>query len=1071
MDYELVTIRQNLIGCPQNKPKRDHTRPTGFGLLRVSKGQKARMVRILFDSGATGSFIDKQHTKRLRVRNTTQNIWQTGNGKVSTCKKVKTHLILPELYHERVIEHDFNVLEHPLGYDVIMGTDLMSSLGININFEQGEIQWQDAAMPFKSCDATAETAFHIEDTDAIKASFSRIEGILDAHYEKANLDELVARECEHLSYDEQILLRRLLRKHESLFDGQLGHWKNEEYNLELKPGAVPYHARAYPIPKIHEQTLRKEVDRLCHIGVLRKVNRSEWAAPTFIIPKKDGSVRFISDFRELNKRLKRKPFPIPKIQDLLLKLEGFQYATSLDLNMGYYHIELSPFSRELCTIVLPWGKYEYQRLPMGLANSPDIFQEKINSLMGDLEFVRSYIDDCLVLTSGSWEDHLKKLDEVLTRLQKAGLKVNATKSFFGRSELEYLGYWITRDGIQPLPKKVAALQNIAAPRTRKELRSFIGMVNYYRDMWVHRSDALAPLAALTSKNVKWEWKPEHQLAFEQTKKIISREVMLTYPDFNQPFIIHTDASHLQLGAVISQNGKPIAFYSRKLNPAQTRYTTTERELLAIVETLKEFRNILLGQQVTVYTDHLNLTHKNFNVERVMRWRLILEEFGLDLQYTKGETNIVADALSRLPITESPDESSIPTTYAMLHASNANFFGMEKAQTTSDDSFPLTLSKINQAQKADKSLLRLVQSSDQYALRTFRRGETSFELIVRFDKIVIPKSLQSRTVEWYHYYLCHPGETRTEQTIRQHFWWNNLRDTVHTVCKTCDTCQRTKKTNMKYGHLPEKTAQAEPWDVLCIDLIGPYTINRKNKKKNPLVLWAMTMIDPATGWFEICEIKTKSADVIANILEVIWLSRYPWPAQLIFDRGSEFKAEVQDLVTKDYGIKRKPISVRNPQANAIIERIHQTIGNMIRTFEVYDNDSLDDQDPWTGILAAVMAAVRSTYSTTTQATPSQLVFRRDAILNIPYAADWDYIRQRKQDIIHTNNVRENAKRKPYRYQVGTKVLVALPPHQKFGGPEYEGPYVIAAVKDNGTLTIRKNAFFDNINIRQVKPYFD
>ena len=142
--------------------------------------------------------------------------------------------------------------------------------------------------------------------------------------------------------------------------------------------------------------------------------------------------------------------------------------------------------------------------------------------------------------------------------------------------------------------------------------------------------------------------------------------MLTYPDFNQPFIIHTDASHLQLGAVISQNGKPIAFYSRKLNPAQTRYTTTERELLAIVETLKEFRNILLGQQITVYTDHLNLTHKNFNVERVMRWRLILEEFGLDLQYTKGETNIVADALSRLPIIESPDESSIPTAIYVLY---------------------------------------------------------------------------------------------------------------------------------------------------------------------------------------------------------------------------------------------------------------------------------------------------------------------------------------------------------------------------------------------------------------------
>jgi len=155
-----------------------------------------------------------------------------------------------------------------------------------------------------------------------------------------------------------------------------------------------------------------EVDRLCQVGVLKKVNCSEWAAPTFIIPKKDGSVWFISNFRELNKRIRRKPYPIPKIQDLMLKLEGFQYGTSLDLNMGYYHIELSPDSKKLCTIVLPWGKYEYQRLPMGLCNSPDIFQEKMSTLMQDLENVRAYIDDLLLLTSGDWKDHLEQLEEV-----------------------------------------------------------------------------------------------------------------------------------------------------------------------------------------------------------------------------------------------------------------------------------------------------------------------------------------------------------------------------------------------------------------------------------------------------------------------------------------------------------------------------------------------------------------------------------------------------------------------------------------------------------------------------------
>ena len=150
----------------------------------------------------------------------------------------------------------------------------------------------------------------------------------------------------------------------------------------------------------------------------------------FCNSQKDETIRFISDFRELNKRIQRQPFPIPKIQDLLLKLEGFQWATSLDLNMGYYHIRLSPDSRKLCTIVMPWGKYEYQRLPMGLCNSPDIFQEYMGELMGDLEHVRAYIDDLLIVTKGSYEDHLNKVHEVFQRLTKAGVKVNATKSSF-----------------------------------------------------------------------------------------------------------------------------------------------------------------------------------------------------------------------------------------------------------------------------------------------------------------------------------------------------------------------------------------------------------------------------------------------------------------------------------------------------------------------------------------------------------------------------------------------------------------------------------------------------------------
>jgi transposase InsO family protein len=401
--------------------------------------------------------------------------------------------------------------------------------------------------------------------------------------------------------------------------------------------------------------------------------------------------------------------------------------------------------------------------------------------------------------------------------------------------------------------------------------------------------------------------------------------------------------------------------------------------------------------------------------------------------------------------------------------------MDKSQktVTNDfpESFPLTFSKIRHAQRADTTLAHTALKKDAYGLKNFRGGGKQYELIVRHDKLVVPKNLQVPAVQWYHHYLCHPGETRTEQTIRQHFWWKSLRDTVHTVCTKCHTCQVAKKSNKKYGKLPRKEAEAIPWDVLCIDLIGPYTITRKNKKKEALCLWALTMIDPATGWFEMREITTKRADVIANVLEQAWLTRYPWPTQIIYDRGSEFKAEVYEMLKKDYGIKVKPISTRNPQANAIVERVHQTIGNMIKTFQVYDNDGLDDDDPWSGILAAVMAAVRSTYSTTTQATPMQLVFGRDAILNTRFEADWGYIRQRKQQIININNDRENAKRTPYTYRVGAKVLIRQHNQTKYGGPEYDGPYSITEINDNGTVRIRKNKYSDVVNIRNIKPYVE
>jgi len=396
-------------------------------------------------------------------------------------------------------------------------------------------------------------------------------------------------------------------------------------------------------------------------------------------------------------------------------------------------------------------------------------------------------------------------------------------------------------------------------------------------MWIRRSDVLAPLTKLCSKNATFKWTKETECSFTTMKKILSRDVLLAYPDFNKPFVIHTDASKTQLGAVITQEGRPIAYYSRKLNDAQKRYTTTERELLAIVETLKEYRNILLGYKIIVHTDHKNLTFKNFNTERVMRWRLILEEYGPQLEYVKGEKNIVADALSRLDINPEPGDTS-DLEYLAEH------FGLDQKDLP-DDFFPLQYKLIQKEQQNDKTLMQKLKENPKYSIKTYRGGGKNRHLVCKNNKIVLPDTLQERAVKWYHEQLCHPGLSRTEATIRQHFTFNGLSEMVEDHVKKCKICQKCKKSHKKYGHLPEKEAEAEPWEKLCVDLIGPYKIKRRGK--DTLTLWCVTMIDPATGWFEMKELPDKQAITVANLVEQTWLTRYPWPTEITYDKGTEF----------------------------------------------------------------------------------------------------------------------------------------------------------------------------------------
>ena len=274
----------------------------------------------------------------------------------------------------------------------------------------------------------------------------------------------------------------------------------------------------------------------------------------------------------MNKRIVRTPFPIPKSSDVLHELEGFTFATAIDLNMGYWTIRLDPDAQKICTIILPWGESFYMRLPMGVAGAPDILQEKMSDLMRILEYVRTYLDDLLVITKGTFGDHMVKTEAVSKRLKTAKLRVNAPKCGFALHEIEYLGYLLTREGIKPQPEKVSAVLAILPPKNVKEVRSFLGIVQYYRDIWRKRSHLVSPLTDLVAecgtsktkkeKPKKWYWNSAHQDAFEEIKRTVSEEVILAYPAYGELFVIYTDASTKQLGAVITQTGILIVFSAK-----------------------------------------------------------------------------------------------------------------------------------------------------------------------------------------------------------------------------------------------------------------------------------------------------------------------------------------------------------------------------------------------------------------------------------------------------------------------------------------------------------------------------
>ena len=439
-------------------------------------------------------------------------------------------------------------------------------------------------------------------------------------------------------------------------DGKLGLTDLVECKIETVPGTVPVCKYPYRLaPHMREamgRILEEQVDK----GLIEESTEGAWASPALLVKKSSGDFRLVIDYRGLNSSLIPQNLRIPRIDEVFDTIgeNQPQFFSVLDCTQGFHQVPLDKDSRDKTAFITPMGKYRYKTMPQGMRNAPVVFQSLMDLVLRGIQFkyVMVYIDDICIFSS-SFEQHLAHLREVFSRLRRANLKLHPKKCKFAVQEVNYLGHVLSPQGIQPNPDKVKAIISFPTPSKLKQLRSFLGMIGYYRKFIRNFGVIAKVLYDLTKKDVPYVWSDECEKAFQELKgKMLSYDV-LVFPNFKKPFLLATDASISGLGACLSQevNGvyRPVGFAGRGLTSAERNYTTTEQECLAVIWAIQHFRVYLEGQHFELHTDHNALRYILTSKDprgRIARWVTFLQQFDYSVKHVKGKENVVPDALSR-----------------------------------------------------------------------------------------------------------------------------------------------------------------------------------------------------------------------------------------------------------------------------------------------------------------------------------------------------------------------------------------------------------------------------------------
>jgi hypothetical protein len=763
---------------------------------------------------------------------------------------------------------------------------------------------------------------------------------------------------------------RLFRKE---VDAGLPPRRQWDHKIELKDGTHPSFSKIYNLNEKQLNTLRDYVDKHLETGHIRE-SSSEAGSPVMFVPKKNGKLRLVIDYRQLNDITIKDRTPLPLITELRDRLHGKKWFTAVDLKGAYSLIRMAKGEEWKTAFRTRFGLFEFLIMPQGLTNAPATFQKMITNVLRkylDISCV-VYLDDILIF-SDTLEEHKKHVHEVFRALEDASLLVEPEKCSFHTQEVTFLGHLIRPNEIRMEPVKVQAVRDWKEPTNVKETQAFIGFANYYRRFIPKFGGIGGPLTALTRKDVTFEWTPECQVAFDTLKaKITSEPVLYTF-DPERQVELETDASDFAIAAQIGQkddNGKvrPVAYFSRKLTKTEMNYPIYDKEFLAIIAAIKEFRHYMHGSKhvVMVYTDHKNISYFTTTRElvgRQVRYAEYLSEFDIEIHHRKGSENGRADALSR----RSDYEEKVPRQKGQILELKDGVMRQLPLRTillTTEDRSIQMIQEWVRNQRTNKRKIPEVPKECMF-------GNDLFTLKDDPTRVWVPANLEDLVILNTHESPegGHHGERRTYERLKKMYTFPGMRQKVQKLVSTCDLCRRTKADRHKpYGELQPVQVPSRPFEAIAMDFITglPPSIDPTTKNLFDAILVIPDRLTKFAYFIPVTEEGMKDEEFAFTFLRNI-AAVHGMPEQIITDRGSLFASRFWKTLAGHLGTKTRYSTAYRPQVDGITERMNQTLEQYLRAYVNYE------QNDWVEKLPMAQYSYNTSVHDGTKMEPARALF--------------------------------------------------------------------------------------------------